>query len=204
MKAFACSAVLLLAAPFVMAQDKMATDKAAKAPAASAQPMAAMGETVKVSAKVTAIDKAARLVALQTADGGETIIKVGPDARNFDQIKIGDVVNAEYQYAAVVNLKKGPGVRGTTEATSSSRAKAGEKPGGTILKEGSITANVVGVDADKGTITVKGPAGRVVQGKVTDKSQLKDVKVGDQVEVDYVASLAIQVVPGAPAAAPKK
>ena len=107
MKAFACSAVLLLAAPFVMAQDKMATDKAAKAPAASAQPMAAMGETVKVSAKVTAIDKAARLVALQTADGGETIIKVGPDARNFDQIKIGDVVNAEYQYAAVVIAEKG-------------------------------------------------------------------------------------------------
>lgn len=204
MKALACSAMLLLAAPFAMAQDKMAQDKAAKAPAPSAQPVAAMGETVKVSAKVTAIDKADRLLALQTADGGETIVKVGPEARNFDQIKVGDVVNAEYQYAAVVSLKKGPGVRGTTEATSSARSKAGDKPAGTIMKEGSLTANVVGVDAAKGTITVKGPAGRVVQGKVADKALLKEVKVGDQVEVDYVASLAIQVVPGAPAAAPKK
>lgn len=206
MKALACSALLLLAAPLVMAQDKMAQDKMApaKAPAPSMQPVAAAGETVKVSAKVTAIDKADRLLALQTADGGETIIRVGSEVRNFDQIKVGDVVNAEYQFAAVVSLRQGPGLRGTTSASSSARSKAGERPAGTIMKEGSITANVVGVDAAKGTVTVRGPAGRVVQGKVADRALLKEVKVGDQVEVDYVASLAVQVVPGAPAAAPKK
>ena len=204
MKAVAYSAMLLLAAPFAMAQDKMSADKSAKAPASSTQPLAAAGETVKVTAKVTAIDKADRLLALQTPEGNEVVLKVGDEARNFDQIKVGDVVNAEYQFAAVVSLKKGSSVRGTTEATGSTRAKAGEKPSGAIMKEGSITANVVGVDPAQGTITVKGPAGRVVQGKVADKALLKDVKVGDQVEVDYVASLAVQVVPGAPAAAAKK
>ena len=77
-----------------------------------------------------------------------------------------------------------------------SRAKLGDKPGGTVMQEGTIVADVIGIDAAKGTVSVKGPGGRVVHGKVVDKALLKDVKVGDQVELDYAASLAIQVVPG--------
>ena len=85
-----------------------------------------------------------------------------------------------------------------------SRSKLGEKPGGTVTQEGTIVADVIAVDAAKGTVRVKGPGGRVVHGKVADKALLKDVKVGDQVELDYVASLAIQVVPGPSSAAAKK
>jgi hypothetical protein len=194
MKALACAAMLALATPFLFAQDKAATKM---------QPLAAAGETVKVSAKVIAVDQTDRLVGLLLPDGSEAVIVAGPDVRNLAQVKVGDIVNAEYQLAAVISLKKGPGVRGTTEATSSARAKAGEKPAGAIIKEGSITANVVAVDAAKGTVNVKGPEGRVIHGKVADKALLSDVKVGDQVEVDYKASMAIQVVPGAPAPAKK-
>jgi hypothetical protein len=183
MKAIVYAAVLALATPLVFAQDKM-------------QPLAAAGESIKVSAKVIAVDQADRLVGLLLPDGSEVVIVASPDVRNLAQVKVGDMVNAEYQLAAIVSLKKGPGVRGTTEATSSARAKAGEKPAAAIMKEGSITANVVAVDAAKGTVNVKGPGGRVIHGKVTDKALLSDVKVGDQVEVDYKASLAIQVVPG--------
>jgi hypothetical protein len=187
MKAIVYAAVLALATPLVFAQDKSAMKM---------EPLAVVGETVKVSAKVIGVDQADRLVALQLADGNEVVIVAGPEVRNLAQVKVGDMVNAEYQLAAVVSLKKGPGLRGTTEATSSARAKPGEKPAGAIMKEGSITANVVGVDAAKGTVNVMGPGGRVVHGKVADKALLTDVKVGDQVEVDYKASLAIQVVPG--------
>jgi Cu/Ag efflux protein CusF len=187
MKAIACVAVLALVTPFVFAQDKSAM---------KVQPVAAAGETIKTSAKVTAIDQATRTVTLQEANGHETVLKVGPDVRNLAQVKVGDVVNAEYQLAAVVSLKKGAGVRSATESTSTARAKAGEKPAGVIVKEGTITADVIGIDAAKGTVSVKGPAGRVVHGKVNDKALLKDIKIGDQVELDYVSSLAIQVVPG--------
>lgn len=195
MKVFVCAAVLALATPFVFAQEKSATKM---------QPVAAAGETIKTSAKVTAIDQATRTVTLQEANGHETVVKVGPEVRNLAQVKVGDVVNAEYQLAAVVSLKKGAGVRSATESTSTARAKAGEKPAGVVVKEGTITADVIGIDAAKGTVSVKGPAGRVVHGKVADKALLKDVKVGDQVELDYVSSLAIQVVPGAASGSAKK
>jgi hypothetical protein len=47
-------------------------------------------------------------------------------------------------------------------------------------------------------------AGRVAHGKVADKELLKDVNVGDQVELDCASSLAIQVVPGTAPATTKK
>lgn len=188
MRVLMCAVILCVAAPLAVAQEK-----AAKAPAT---PMAAAGETVKVSAKVTAIDQAKRLVTLQSADGQEVVVKVGEEARNLAQVKVGDVVNAEYRLAAVVSLRKGSGMRSATEKTTTERAKLGEMPSGTITKEGTITGDVIAVDAAKGTVSVKGPGGRVVQGKVADKALLKDVKVGDQVDLDYSASVALQVVPG--------
>lgn len=183
MKALVCAAALALTS-LAVAQDK------------SSAPMVGASETIKLSAKVTAIDHAKRVVTLKDANGQETILKVGEEARNLGQVRVGDIVNAEYRLAAVVGLKKGAGLRSATEATSTSRAKPGEKPGGTITQEGTIIADVIGVDTSKGTVSVKGPAGRVVHGKVADKALLKDVKVGDQVELDYVSSLAIQVTPG--------
>ena len=189
MKAFICAAVLALATPVGLAQDKSS---------AKAQPVVGAEETIKMSATVTAIDQAKRLVTLKDISGNESVLKVGEEARNLGQVKVGDIVNVEYRLAAIVSLKKGAGVRTATEATSTSRSKLGDKPGGTITQEGTIVADVIGVDAAKGTVRVKGPAGRVVHGKVADKALLKDVKVGDQVELDYVSSLAIQVVPGKP------
>lgn len=195
MKAFVFAAVLALATPFVIAQDKSS---------AKSQPVAGAEETIKMSARVTAIDHAKRVVTLQDLKGNETVLKVSEEARNLGQVKVGDIVNAEYRLAAIASLKKGAGVRTTTESTSTSRSKLGEKPGGTITQEGTIVADVIAVDAAKGTVSVKGPAGRVVHGKVADKALLNDVKVGDQVELDYVSSLAIQVVPGPKAAQAKK
>lgn len=194
MRALVCVAVLALATPFALAQDKSAM---------KVQPLAVAGESMKLSAKVIAVDQTDRLVGLEMPDGNVVVIQAGPDVRNLAQVKVGDYVNAEYQLAAVVSLKKGPGIRSSTEASSSARAKPGEKPAGAIMKEGTMVANVVAVDAAKGTVNVKGPGGRIVHGKVADKALLNDVKVGDQVELDYKASLAMQVVPGAPAPAKK-
>ncbi len=195
MKASICAVLLALALPAAWAQDKAA--KAAKM-----EPVAAAGETIRMSAKVVAIDQAKRIVTLEEPNGHQTVLKVGEEARNLAQVKVGDIVNAEYKLAAVISLKKSAGVRSATESTSTARAKPGEKPAGTMVTEGSIVADVIAVDAAMGTVSVKGPQGRVVRGKVADKALLKDVKVGDQVELDYASSLAIQVVPG-PAPAKK-
>ena len=77
MKVFVCAALLAFATPFVLAQDKSS---------AKAQPVAAGEETIKVSARVTSIDQAKRVVTLKEANGNETVLKVGEEARNLGQV----------------------------------------------------------------------------------------------------------------------
>ncbi len=60
--------------------------------------------TVDVSARVTAIDAANRKVTLLGPDGDKFTVKVGPEAVNFDQIRVGDLVNATVTEELVVYL----------------------------------------------------------------------------------------------------
>jgi len=54
---------------------------------------------------------------------------------------------------------------------------------------------VVAVDPKKSTITLKGPAGNVVDLKVRNPDHFKVVKKGDQVEAVYSEALAVTVTP---------
>ena len=55
------------------------------------------------------------------------------------------------------------------------------------------------MDPKKGTITLKGPQGNVVELPVQNPAQFKVVKKGDQVEATYTQAVALAVEP-APAA----
>ena len=67
-------------------------------------------QTVKMSAIVTAIDHTKRTATLQDFDGKKSTVKVGPEAVNFDQIRVGDQVNATVEQKLVARLQP----RGTT------------------------------------------------------------------------------------------
>src|SRR5688572_22275253 len=51
-------------------------------------------KTTELSARVTAIDRANRKVTLLGADGETSVVNAGPDAANFDQLRVGDLVKA--------------------------------------------------------------------------------------------------------------
>ena len=57
-----------------------------------AKPMGVQVDTVVVSGKVTAIDQAKRTVTLQGPQGNSHSFVVGPEAKRFNQVKLGDVV----------------------------------------------------------------------------------------------------------------
>jgi hypothetical protein len=75
------------------------------------------------------------------------------------------------------------------------RAKSGERPAVAGAREVTAIADVIGVDAKKSTITLKGPRGNVVTLAVQNPDQFKVVKKGDQVEVTYTEALALSVEP---------
>jgi len=155
----------------------------------------AVAATVTATATVEAIDKAQRLVTLKRPNGESTTVTAGPEVRNFDQIKVGDLVTVKYIEALSMTLKKdGKELRAMTESTDGARAKAGERPGGIVGRQVEVTADVIGVDAKTQTIKLRGPK-QVVDLKVADPAQFKLIKVGDQIQAVFTEAVALVVEP---------
>jgi len=178
----------------------------AQTPAAGGGTMAATGpgkaaaaNTVEISASVEAIDKAKRTVTLKGPEGRSETITAGPEVKNFDQIKVGDMVVVRYIEALSLELKKGakqPVAR--TETAAAGSAKPGAMPAAGGARQVTVVADVTAVDPAKQVVTLKGPE-RTVSIKVQNPDQFKLVKVGDQVEATYTEALAISVEPKAAA-----
>jgi Cu/Ag efflux protein CusF len=154
--------------------------------------------TTKVTATVQEIDAATRTVLLKTANGKVVEVEVGDEARNFDQLKVGDVVTAVYRESLTLNLKKkGGDAPSVEENPSMERTPAGAKPGGTLGREVKVVADVIAVNPKHKTVTLRGPKGNTLDLKVEDPAQLADIKKGDQVDAVYTEALAISVAPAA-------
>ena len=193
--------LLALSAGLALAQDKPGVTGGTVV--ASEPGKAVIAETVKVTATVTAIDKATRTVELKGPKGKTVSVVAGDEVRNFDQIKVGDMVVLQYVEALTLELQKSGAAKAPAEQAAAVRAKPGEKPGGAVGRQVNLTAEVVKVDQKNSKISLKGPKGRIVDLKVNNPDQFKVVKKGDKVDVTYTEALAIAVEP-APKAADKK
>ena len=165
--------------------------------AGKAPGMAGVAQTVKITATITAIDKASRDVTLKGPQGNELTVTAGPEIKNFDKLKVGDQVDAQYVEALTLELKKGGGmVVARTEKSGAVGAKPGQTPGGAVGRQVTIVADVVGLDPAKQIVTLKGPQ-RTVELKVPDPAQFKLIAKGDQVEATFTQALALAVEPAA-------
>jgi hypothetical protein len=114
---------------------------------------ATVTRTTKLTATVTAIDKTNRDITLKGSRGNEVVVTAGPDVRNFDQIKVGDQVDAEYTRELVLELKKGGGQPiYRSEQMGSARAAPGAQPAGVVTRQVTVVADVVATDPATQTI----------------------------------------------------
>jgi len=196
----ACAIALALPALPALAQKPAA----GAAVVASEPGKAVVAQTVEASAKVVAIDKATRTVTLKDAKGRTFDVIAGDEVRNFDQVKLGDLLVVRYVQALTMQLMKTKaGVRELSERDAAVRAPAGARPGAAAGREITAVLDVLAVDPKKMTITVKGPKGNVVQLQVHNPDHFKVVKKGDQIEAVYTEAVAISVEPAPkPAAKP--
>jgi Cu/Ag efflux protein CusF len=166
---------------------------------ATAPGKGAAARVVTITASVEAIDAAERTVTLKGPRGRVVTLPVGPQVKNFDQIKVGDMVAVRYYEALSLELKKGgSGIRERSERAGTASAQPGERPAAGAARTITVVADVIAVNPKRQTITLRGPK-RTVDLKVKDPKQLKLVKVGDQVEATYTEAIAVSVEP-----APKK
>src|SRR5262252_2364303 len=155
---------------------------------------AAIVRTVEISARVVAIDKTTRTVTLKGPQGNTVDVIAGDEVRNFDRIKVGNLVVARYIDSLFLELKKTKGgIREGTEQEAVARAEPGQLPAAAVGRQVVILADVVAVDPKKSTITLRGPKGNVVTLPVQNPDQFKVVKKGDQVEATYTQAVALSV-----------
>ena len=187
--ALAISTILVGAAPLAARAQK------ATAEGTSAPGKVKVSETVKMTATVLSIDMGSRDVLLMDSQGKLHTVNVSDQARNLDQVRVGDKVTAEYTEAISLQLKK----RGTAEGPPASaeaamiRSPKGMKPGGAVGRKVTAVATVVAVNPQKQFVTLRGPLGNEYDVQVRDPAQLKAVTKGDEVEVVYTEALAFSV-----------
>lgn len=151
-------------------------------------------DTVEAQATVVAVNRLQRRIVLRDSQAREYEIIAGPEVRNFDHIKEGDVVDVLYQQAAASRLDKVAGASAAAEINRVERAPPGAKPGVSAVRARSITAKVIEIDTRHRLLTVQGPQGRVVTVRVpAGLMAFDELQVGDTIAAGYTEAIAISV-----------
>jgi Cu/Ag efflux protein CusF len=168
--------------------------KEKQAPASQTEDVAKQFETI--TAKVVKIDKATHTLTLLNDLQQRRSIQVDPNrVKNFDQIKVGDmVVVRQTQSLALTLTKHQKGEKPSAGAAMvTETASPGAKPGMETGKVVQISAEVVGINQANKTVDLKGPEGNTIRLAVRDASRLQNLKKGDMVAATYTKAMAISV-----------
>ena len=149
--------------------------------------------TLKVSAKVTAIDTSNRKLTLLGPDGNRFTVKLGPEAVNFDQIRVGDLVNATVTEELVVYLDEEGASGPDGSAGVVALAPKGAQPGGLVAETIQVTATVRAIDRSNRTATLQFEDGSTKIFPVRDDIDLSRRKVGEMVVFQHTEMIAISV-----------
>jgi hypothetical protein len=171
-----------------------AQDKPEMKPAG--KPGAVVAEGVSITATVEAIDYDKRTVDLKGPKGKVVTLKVGPEAKNFNQVKVGDKVRARYYDATAIYVRKPTDPPFAEQTKAVQVAPPGGKPGAIAVDTTEMTARVEDIDYKTRTVTLRGPQQKTATVKV-DKSvkRLNEVKKGDEIVIRHTEAVAIDVNP---------
>jgi Cu/Ag efflux protein CusF len=172
-----------------------------KAPA-KAKPGGKRERVVNLTGTVEAVDLANRVVTIKGSKGKIVDLKVGDQAKNLDQVKVGDKVVAKYYESIAYRLMKPGEAEGAKAEQTVAGAKPGEVPAGAVKNQVTVTATVEEISPKKTYVSLKGPDGKSVDVKVRDPKNIEGLKVGDKVVITYTQALAIAL--DKPKPAPKK
>jgi hypothetical protein len=151
---------------------------------------------VRKTAKVIGIDTGERVLSLQTSDGQTNSVRVPPEIKAFDQVKVGDSVDIEYNEAIAVSMLP-PGSKPSMSQRQTRSVAAGS--GAHVADETTVSAEILAVDLGQNIVSFRSPNGtRTVQ--VRDprlQHLLLSLKPGQVVQVTYRQATAASLRPSA-------
>lgn len=195
-KALALCLLLPLGACTSAAQEgQPVPDAVAQAPAAGERVVEA---EVAWQGRVTAVDADARLVTLREADGRERSFRIEPEVQRLEQVQVGDLVEVFFQRSLVFDMTPAGSAEPGAYIWQDEQHPDPERPGVIDREVVVVLAPLVAVDAEAGTISVRGPNGAVRVLDVVEprhREALPGLEVGDMLRIQFRRLLSVRVLP---------
>jgi hypothetical protein len=118
---------------------------------------------------------------------------VGPEAVNFDQVEVGDLVTATVTEELVVALADPDAPLADAEAAGVSLAPVGAKPSGIVADTVRVTGTVTAIDPQARTATLRFADGSSRTFPVRPDVDLTRRKPGEQVVFQVTRRIALDV-----------
>jgi hypothetical protein len=151
---------------------------------------------VSMTAKVEAIDLPNRELTLKGPLGDSETLIIDKRIKRLDEVKVGDVVQADYYISVAAELRKPTPEEEKTPLVAleaESKAGADAAPAGVALRRFKVVTTIEGLDRQTQTVKVKGPRGHYFTARVADPSRLTQARIGDTIVILYTEALAISL-----------
>jgi hypothetical protein len=154
--------------------------------------------TREMVAAVDRVDARTRTIVVRGPDNRPQTLQLGPEVRNFAQIRRGDRVRLHYEEAVAVRMAP-RGSRLEPEAVvGAARAEPGARPAAGTVAATRAQVRITAVDAANNRVSFVGPS-RVERTAIVRAPELqaflKTLQPGDIVDVAVAEAIAIRVEP---------
>ena len=162
------------------------------------EPPVVASTTREMVAAVDRVDARTRTIVVRGPDNKPQTLQLGPEVRNFDQIRRGDRVRLHYEEAIAVRMApRGSQVEPET-VVGAARAEPGARPAAGTMAATRAQVRITAVDAANNMVSFVGPS-RVERTAAVRAPELREflktLRVGDRVDVAVVEAIAIRVEP---------
>ena len=151
---------------------------------------------VSATASVEAIDYTNREVTLKGPLGNQVTFTVDQRVKRFNEIKVGDLVQADYYVSLAAEIRKPTPEEKKHPIVlldAAGKAPPGTSPAAGGLRRFKVVTTIEGLDRPTQTVTVKGPRGNYLTARVADPSRLTQVRIGENIVITYTEALAISL-----------
>jgi hypothetical protein len=139
------------------------------------------------TAKVDRIEKSTRVVTLRDRDVSQSLY-VDPTVKEFDELKVGDMVTVRYLESAVVKVRRDAKLVDVHDSTAEAT-----KANANVVEQLTAVVTVEEIDRQGLSVTYRTADGRKILRPVPDKKLIEGLRPGDRVEVTLTRARAISI-----------
>jgi Cu/Ag efflux protein CusF len=155
---------------------------------------AVASQKASITATVTKIDSANRVLTLKGPKGNTVDVEVSPAIKRFPEIKVGDQLSVVYSESLVVSVARADASTPLGTSVEQTLApKPGEKPAGVATRKIKATVGVDSIDTARQEITVHTSDGTTQTFHIQDPRKAEGVKAGDKITIVYEEAVALAV-----------